>query len=489
MTKLSITLVTILAATAIGCSSSLPEVQAVEDAAEAMGGADAIREVTALTVEGSGTRYRLGQNRSPDSDLPESQVQSFTRRYDLTDHQLRTEIVSANFLGNMVTQVAALDGDVAFSLGGEGEAQREGAAARQELQAEYYHHPLPLLQAALTEDEGMRATASNLREESGRRVVDVSTTDGVRLALHVDAQTNLPAMITSTQYNTNLGDVTLSTTFGDWAEVGGVQLPQMITQTIDAYPAAELKVSNTLNGAVGNLAAPAEVASAPEPAPPSANVTTEEIAPGVWYLAGQSHHSVLVEFGEYAALVEAPQNDTRTLAVIARARDLVPDKPLRYLVNTHHHFDHSGGLRAAVAEGLTIITHEINRSLYERLVEREHSVVRDRLAENSMPLMLETVTGDEKFELRSGNRVMEIYRIQGDTHNDGILMVYLPRERILIEADVYTPGRPGGPGVANLLKNIKGRGLRARRIAPIHGQVVSFAEFEKTAMAAPAATE
>src|SRR5690606_23969854 len=98
-----------------------PEMQTVERAADAMGGADAIRAATTLTVEGSGTTYRLGQNRSPDAELPEAAVQSFVRQYDLLNHRMRTEMVSANFLGAMVRQVTALDGSVAFNVPNEGE--------------------------------------------------------------------------------------------------------------------------------------------------------------------------------------------------------------------------------------------------------------------------------------------------------------------------------------------------------------------------------
>ena len=160
----------------------------------------------------------------------------------------------------------------------------------------------------------------------------------------------------------------------------------------------------------------------------------------------------------------------------------MPAKPLRYLVNTHHHFDHSGGVRAAVAEGLTVITHEINRAFYESMVARPHTVMADHLAQKSAPLMMETVTGDEKFELRDGNRVMEIHRLKNDTHNNGSLVVYLPAERLLIEADVYSPPR-GGPTAANLLEQIKAMGLRVNRIAPIHGQVVPLADLQKAVMA------
>lgn len=475
-----------LAAVAIGCSSAPPEMQAIQDAAEAMGGADAIRSATTLVIEGNGTGYRLGQNFNPSSDLPSVEISSVRVEYDLANHRRRVEDTRANFLGNQVTNITALDGNVAFAVGNEGDQQRLGAGAAAELRAAYYFDPLVLMQAALAEDPEMAATVSNLRQDAmGYNAVDITTGDGAQLTLHLDASSNLPTMISSMAYNTNLGDVTVTGTFGDLRETDGLMLPWALSVKRDDYPDADyVATSMTVDGPTGDLAASADVASAPEPTPPQANVTTEELATGVWYLAGQSHHSVLVEFPTYGALVEAPQNDTRTLAAIASARELLGDKPLRYLVNTHHHFDHSGGLRAAVAEGLTVITHEINADWYQTLVDRPHTVVADHLAQNPAELSIETVTGDDVFELSDGNRVMQIRRLQGDTHNEGMLVAYLPAERILIEADVYTPPR-SGPTATNLLEQVKTMGLNVDRIAPIHGQVVPFAEFMKTAMADP----
>jgi glyoxylase-like metal-dependent hydrolase (beta-lactamase superfamily II) len=477
MARLTSTLLALVVVVA-GCSPATPEQHALDDAAAALGGADAVRAAQTLTLEGRGIAYRLGQNRNPDTDLPTSEVSAFKRQIDLGSHRLRTDTTAANFLGVPVTQVAALDGAVAYTVGGNGAAQRTGGTAAADRRAEYYHHPLTLLQAALAEGEGTAATVSNLREEMGHTVLDVRTPDGVDVQLHLDPATNQPVMITSMSYDDNLGDVIISTSFSDFVAAGDLQLPTAVSQKIDQFPALELTLSSTVNGAIDDIAAPAEVASAPEPGPAAATVTAEELASGVWLLAGQSHHSVLVEFPSYTALVEAPQNDTRTLAVIAKARELVPGKPLQYVVNTHHHFDHSGGLRAAVAEGLTIITHEINQPLYEQLVRRPHTKMADRLAQNPAELKIATVTGDEKFELRDGNRVLEAYRIRNDTHNDGILMVYLPAERILVEVDSFTPPR-GGPTAENLLAEIKARGLRVNRIAPLHGTVVPIAELQK----------
>ena len=231
-----------------------------------------------------------------------------------------------------------------------------------------------------------------------------------------------------------------------------------------------------------------EVASAPEPGSRPANVTAEEIADGVWFLAGQSHHSIVVEFPEYTVLVEAPQNDTRALAVIARARELVPNKPLRYLVNTHHHFDHSGGVRAAVAEGLTVITHDTNQALYEELVSRSHTITADHLAQHPAELMLETVAGDETYELRDGRRVVELFRVGDNPHCDGMLVVYLPAERILIQADMYIPG-VGGPfaeSVAVLLQTIRDRELRVSQLVPIHGMILPLSDLEEAVAASEA---
>lgn len=488
MRRLFTTGVIALAAVAVGCASAPPEMEAIQNAAEAMGGADAIRSATTLVVEGSGTGYRLGQNFSPDGDLPQVEIESARLEYDFVNHRRRIEDTRGNFLGIMRTNTAALDGNVAFAVGNDGTARRLPAAGASQQRGAYYFSALALMQAALAEDPEMAATVSNLRQDAmGYNAVDIATRDGVNLTLHLDATTSLPAMITTTGYDTNLGDVTVSGTFSDWRETDGLMLPWALSVTRDDFPDSDYQVTSvTIDGPIGDLAAPAEVASAPEPGPAQANVADEELADGVWHLAGQSHHSVLVEFPTYGVLVEAPQNDTRALAVIARARELLPDDtPLRYLVNTHHHFDHSGGLRAAVAEGLTVITHEVNADWYRSLVARPHTVRPDQLAQNPAELMIETVTGDEVFELSDGDRVMQIRRLQNDTHNAGMLVAYLPAERILIEADVYSPPR-GGPTAINLYEQIQAMELRVDRIAPIHGQVVPLADLEEIATAEPA---
>ena len=471
----------------LGCSSTTPEMQALQDVAEAMGGVEAVLSTTTVEVEGSGTGYVVGQAPTPDVGQLGGDG-TYRSQMDLGAHRVRTEATNTAF-GFPLSTVAGLDGNVAFNAGGFGppDPVRIGGMPAQRRLAEYYHHPVALLQAALSEDPAMMATAGALRQDMGHDIVDVTTADGVQLSLHVDPESSLPLAITSMVYDTNLGDVELSTTLAEWTDAassaggndgGGLRLPGSIVQKLGEATVGEYTVTHTVNGDVGDLAAQPDVVAADVSGTPAPNVVVEELADGVWYLAGESHHSVVVEFPSYSVLVEAPLNDARTLAVIEQARALTPDKPLQYVVNTHHHFDHSGGIRAAVAEGLTVITHEINADYYPDMVARSHTLSPDRQQAAQQPLMIETVTGDDIFELRDGDRVMQVLRIVGETHNRGMLAIYLPTEQILIEGDSYTPGGPS-LGAAALLETIQQRGLRVSRIAPIHGAVVPFTDLEE----------
>src|SRR6185436_1753321 len=192
-----------------------------------------------------------------------------------------------------------------------------------------------------------------------------------------------------------------------------------------------------LDGDVGDLAATAQVREQVL-SPPPVVVESEEVAPGVWLLAGQSHHSVAIETMRSIVLVEAPQSDARTLAVIEKARGLRPGKPVDLVINTHHHFDHSGGVRAAISQGLTVLTQQGNRDFYERSVfPRRHTIQPDTLTRAPKPLRLLSV-GDT-YVRHDSLRTIAVYRIDGSQHSGSMLMVHLPAERLLIEADLFTP--------------------------------------------------
>lgn len=242
----------------------------------------------------------------------------------------------------------AVDGQIAYDLQANESARRLDTRTGLNRHAEFYHHPLSLLRAALQEGG---ATLAELREQAGGRAVDITPAGGPTLTLHVD-ESGLPTRIESTIHNATYGDVVIATSFSDWAPSGELSLPRTISQTLDEYANGDFTVENEVNGAIQNLAAPVEGTSAPGPVAQQVEVTSEPLAAGVWYLRA-GYNSTLIEFPSYGVLVEAPGNDAHTLAVIEEARELLGEKPLRYVVNTHFHSDHSGGIRAAVAYPFT----------------------------------------------------------------------------------------------------------------------------------------
>jgi hypothetical protein len=351
----------VLVAAALGaCAQRTPEQQILDDAAEALGGRDRILAVKTLVLEGEGSNGNLGQDMRPDSTAQSFRVTDYKRSVDVAGRRARTEQTRTPnfdfFQGKAPQkQVQGLDGDVAYNVAPTGAATRASNAVAGDRAVEWHHHPLTALRAALDP----AAKVSNARTLENQRAIEVITAAGQKFTLAADRTTNLPTLVVSMSDNLNLGDVAVETSFSDYQDVGGLKLPARITTRTDNVTTVDIRVAKqAVDAETGDLAAPAAAASAaPIAGPPPANVTVQEVSKGIWLLAGQSHHSVLVEFSDHLMLIEAPQHDTRTLAVIAKAREVVPGKPLTQVVMTHHHFDHSGGVRAAVSEGLAVVAH------------------------------------------------------------------------------------------------------------------------------------
>ena len=467
------------AATLTACAQPSPEQQVIDDAASALGGRGRVLAVKTLVIEGEGANFNLGQDVTPEAASQTFSV-TFTRSVDVAAGRARTEQTRTPnfpyFQGQAPQkQVQGIDGEVGYNVAGSNTTRISNAAAK-DRRMEIYHHPLTMVRAALDP----AVTLANFRTQDNQRVVDVTTADGLAFTLAIDTASKLPTRVVSMADNTNLGDVAIETGFADYQDAGGLKLPARLTTRTDKYTTAELRVTkHSVDSVVGDLAAPTPAASAPAmSAPPPATVAVEEVAKGIWYLAGQSHHSVLVEFNDHLMLIEAPQNDTRTLAVIAKAKDLRPGKPLTVVINSHHHFDHSGGIRAAVAEGLTVAAQKASVPFFTDAMARSHASAPDALAAAPRPLKLQTI--DDEAVFTDGTMTVNVYHIIGSPHADTLLMAYFPKERLLVEADVFNPGQAVNQFAANLLENIKKRKLRVDRIMPLHGKIAPYAELVKT---------
>jgi glyoxylase-like metal-dependent hydrolase (beta-lactamase superfamily II) len=282
-----------------------------------------------------------------------------------------------------------------------------------------------------------------------------------------------------------VGDMLVETVYSDYKDFGGVRFPAHIVQSQDGFPALDLTVTSvTANGAV-DIAVPDAVRTAQ---PPPVRVESAKLADGVYYLTGGTHHSLAVEMKDHIVLVDTPQTEQRALAVIAKTKELIPNKPIRFVVTSHHHWDHLGGIRAAIDEGGTIVTHQSNKAFLERVVKTPHTLNPDRLASSKKPLKIQAVGA--KGTLTDGTRIVELHLLTNYEHTGDMLVVYLPKEKILAEPDAYTsPATPTTPLVvtavpyaAALYDNIQRLKLDVETIAPFHGgRTTTVAELAKSA--------
>jgi glyoxylase-like metal-dependent hydrolase (beta-lactamase superfamily II) len=323
---------------------------------------------------------------------------------------------------------------------------------------------------------------------------------------------NLVELVDTWFPNPFYGDMNYEMRYTQYRDFNGVKFPMLFhTHQGDprmnpAHNYYEYRLTSVkINAPVTTMPVPEAVRTA---VTPPARVESTKLADGVWLLGGGTHNSLLVEFKDYAAVIEAPNNEARSLAVIAEAERLAPGKQLKYVVNTHHHFDHSGGLRTFLSQGTTIVTHDSNKQYYLDILfsPAPRTLYPDRMAEfNPMywisrrPAPIETVEGAAnttgKYVVTDGERIVEVIHVQdmayelGDPslrqghHSEDMLMVYLPKEKILFNADLYSPAAPGAPPAAptaasrTLLQNLIKLKIEPERHVPVHGRVGTHAEF------------
>jgi glyoxylase-like metal-dependent hydrolase (beta-lactamase superfamily II) len=474
MTARHLALVCGAALWAAGCASAPPTAaDAIARSAKAMG-ADTLKS---LRYSGEGEGFTFGQAYVPTGPWPKVTYHSVTRTIDYEAGAMRDEIALSRAeprggggypLQGQQRNDQFLSGEIAWNVAGGNVAP--GTRFVPDRVHQLWITPHGALKAA------QRHNATLSSGEGGVQRLAFTQPGRLRATVTLDAQ-GLVTQVDSSFPDAVLGDTPTVTTYGDYKDFGGVRFPTRVRQSAGGFPVLDLAIKDVQpNAAVSALAVPDAARNTAE------RVTSEKVADGVWFVGGGSHNSVAIEMADHLVLVETPLNDARTLAVIEHVKGLVPNKPIRYAINSHAHFDHSGGVRAAVAEGATIVTMAGNVPYFERVLAQPNALRPDRLAQANARPRLQGVPGD-KGVLSDNTRTIELHRIVGGPHSETMLMAYLPREKLLIQADAYTPLPPNTRPPAtpnannvNLVDNIERLKLDVERILPLHGRVVPIGE-------------
>jgi hypothetical protein len=463
----------------LGLGSALaqtPEMAAIKNAADALGGVDRVRAVKTLIMEGEGTNPNVGQNVTPDAPLTDWKITGYKKTIDLAHWRLhfqqRRDAKFEFSMANINHQNFVLDGDVAFNVDRDGKTARAPDAAVRDRRIEMLNHPVAIVRATL---DGY-LTPSNLRREGKVDAIDLKTAQGDELTLTLDPSTHLPASLRWISSSDNLGDIHNETFYTDYAAVIGLEMPQHYVNKIDFrnYTTVDIRISkNVVDGDPGNLEAPAAVKAAAPPQPPPITVDPVEAAPGVWWMKGSGNHSsTLYIFADHKTLFEAPASAAQAKVVIAAARKIVPEKPLTEMIISHHHFDHTGGLRTVVAEGLTIISHQANQQYFRELASRKATLHPDELALHPMPFKFKGV--GESAVLKDKALEVYLFQMKENVHSTYNLVAWVPKYKLLSQSDLFDANWYYFLWSDNYFANLKRLGLHFDRDLPVHGSIMGY---------------
>jgi glyoxylase-like metal-dependent hydrolase (beta-lactamase superfamily II) len=440
----------------------------LRDAEKAMG------SPKTLQYSATGMNAFFGQALTAGQEWPRRELKNYTRAINYEQRSARDalEFVQPVFGGTQ--QNAQVNGDRAWNVGPNGPVPQ--LAAAEERQLSIWLTPHGFVKAALA------ARDAKLTSRGGSDVITFTTLGKYNVTGTLDAQ-HLVTKVETKFPNPVLGDMDIVATYGNYQDFGGVKFPKTIGIWQGGFPLWDLNVTSVSPNVSFELPVPEAVASATIP---PVQVVSTRIADGVWHVTGGTHHSVVVEFNDYLAVAEAPLDERRSLAVISEAKRLAPNKPVRYVLTTHHHFDHTGGLRTYVGEGATVVTHQSNVPYFEKTLVAPATLVPDaQVRTPKKPVFLPVF---DKRVITDGKQTIEVYATGGDTHTNEYTLIYLPGPGILVEGDGYSPGPPDAPVPATpppnavaMYQDIQRLNLNVQTIAPVHGRgAVPFSEMKKT---------
>ena len=443
----------------------------IANASKAMG----LDGVTSLYYYGSGATYNVGQNNNANIPWPQTPLNEYVRAIDFSVPASRA---------TWTTYATPVTGGAPALANGQQNITptSPGGWANQ---LEIWTTPWGFLKGAAANNATVQHRSRDAHYETVSFVAPIKSPGGqsYRVVGYINDD-HLVDKVQTWLENPVLGDMLVESEYSFYRDHDGLKYPTEIVQKRGGWPVFKLQVL----GAFPNpaklaqlMAIPAPPAGAPgagapaaggPPAPPP--TTSEQLAPGVYRIKG-AYNSMAVEFADYVVLFEpGPQNEARALAGIAETRRLFPGKPIRYGVITHHHFDHTGGLEAVAAEGITIVTPEVNKDFLMKALSAPRTLAPDALSKSGKKPVIEGFKGDKRV-FSDATRTLEVHVIKGLPHADGLVIGWLPKEKILVYADMFnfppagvTVADPPVIGTKVFYENLQRLKIEPEKILSIH---------------------
>ena len=478
----------------------------LEESAQAMGGLQTLRGLTNQVLEVTGQQFEPEQGMRPGGEARHVADFRYTLTRQSAEPRLRLEW-NARMLyprQGAVQFLEIIDGEHGLlqettEEGGVSSTTRlhpgrQASRLREERRAASKIVLTALWSASLTQlpDTDLEGIAQHVLSFES---------EGEEFQVYLDARTKLPTQVDILEHDTIYGDSRFTLRYTDWQPVDGIMVPFDLRYEINGI----LLQSERLESVRHNVELAPDAFSVPDAirqqdaeGEPIASqwifrrlamnvsyldfgkdipVVFVPLADGVTHLKGTSHNSVLIEMHNYLVVVEAPLYEERSENVFAAIEQRFPTKPIRYVIPTHFHNDHSGGMRTYMAAGVSVIAPAISAAHYERMAAAPHTIRSGRPDASGNTAVVEAITGPRV--LADETRQIEIYP-HATSHADDYQIIYLPQEKLVIEADHISP-RPGGslrPGELprQILEAIEELQLDVQTIVGIHGDVGSFDE-------------
>jgi len=456
-----ITICCLFVGAAPALSQAMSPQDILEEAAEAMGGFDRIQSIESLLMTGFSQTLSQAGAASPHPMAPEKRTaQNNIERYFDLENLSTYQTHRQGFLYPFA---------LAF-----GHAWAPSSQAQNGVNA--LNHPLMALRAAFANGTELGVVSI----EDDNIVVEFILTSGDTLWLGINQLNKLPSWVRWVGPHTNLGEVTYTTWFTGYVPFDGIRLPSGFTTEIDWRDSVVFELH--VDGYELDVELPAFTAEEVNfDGGAILDVDVTQVAEGVWDLrlvtetaSVETNGAGIVEFDDHLLMFEAYGSEANTFALIEAANNLVPDKEVTEVVVSHHHFDHSGGLRAAVSLGLTIISKRANEGIFREMVSRPAPNYPDALARNPQPLNFIAV--DEHLILEDASRRVDIYEVVGHMHMTEAVFAYLPEERVLMQGDMFVIEWDWHWWGDNYMDSIEHFDLNPAIDIPVHGRLATFEE-------------